>query len=66
MLGKTQLNVKGLHSAHGVSSCILYRFQSRNYISILHQQNGPYNAGGMCLLRSMTTCLNEVRIDICL
>jgi hypothetical protein len=66
MLGNTQLIIKGLHSAHGVISCILYRFQSRTYFCILHQQTGPYNAGGMCLMRSMTTCLNEVQIDICL
>jgi hypothetical protein len=58
MLRKTQLNLKGLHSAHVVSSCIFYRFQNSNYFCILYQQTGPYKAGGMCLLRSMTTCLN--------
>jgi hypothetical protein len=41
----------------------LHRFQSSNYFSTEQQQIGPYNAGGMCLLRS-TLCVFKLNSDL--
>jgi hypothetical protein len=45
---------------HWVRSRILHRFHSSNYFCIQQQQIGLNNAGGLCLVRRMTTFLNEI------